>query len=170
MGTQEDYANSEAGTEYSDNAFDDLELRVLSVLGNDPELTARLMPQIISLASLGFVEEGTAYTSRPPKESAEASGSQGITSSLSFVHGNGASVEASGPLKHDRERDGSQEPQDNGGIKKQRVDSDGSSMRNRRFACHFHKKDPVWCCPSRDTKFRVCISVPPNFRELRRVK
>jgi hypothetical protein len=153
----EDMTDDEDTMEASDYAIYILDSRLFSILGHDLELASRLIPQIHTQLQLGFGTETGVYTASPSRGSSGVPETHEDFSASIFTPGYGSSHHSSPRNKRGRERDESKDRGDKSGSKRRRRFRDRSAVPRRRFACHFHKRDPARYCPLNDPKFNVCI-------------
>ena len=153
----EDMTDDEDLIEISDHVVDIIDSRLFSILGHDVELASRLIPQIRAQLQLGFGTETRVYTAFPSHGSREVPETHGDISVSTFTPDNGSSHTGSPQNKRGRERDESKDRGERSGSKRRRRFRDRSAVPRRRFACHFHKKDPARYCPLNDPKYNVCL-------------
>jgi hypothetical protein len=153
----EDMTDDEDTMEASDYAIGILDSRLFSILGHDLELASRLIPQIHAQLQLGFGTETGVYTASPSHRSRGVPETHGDFSASTLTPSNGSSHNGSPRNKRGRERDESKDRGDESGSKRPRRLRDRSPEPRRRFACHFHKKDPARYCPLNDPKFNICL-------------
>jgi hypothetical protein len=190
--SEQDGTDFDTETEETDYSMALLESHLLSVLGCDWDLAARLIPKVHSLVQLELAQDlaptpnGSVNApiadseSQNGSEAQDADGYQGrsspsssastnrnAASSQSHGYQSGGSNNLPGSGDHGDEESPTPDPwrPNTGG---NTPSSGNNPCRRPRFACHFHKKDPHKYSPENGRKYRVCTSL--NLTELRRIK
>lgn len=177
-----DSDGNESGSEASDIEYDEnsedrtirvLERHVFSVLGNDLELAAKLIPQIYQCYMIGCDQKGAAFTKTPShktSDSSEAHCSPGKRDTVKNLQG---SITKSNLPKRSRlleddddHDDDDDDEEEDRGHKRSKLNIGDTQLRG--FACPFYKKNPDFYHPYQSSRYLKCQGPgPEDFRHLK---
>ncbi len=140
---------------------------LLSVLGHDLALLARLLPQIHASLQAQLCYENTSYAGSDYNTGMDNVGDCGsLASSKTRKSSTSSSLGKRG--RDEREPDDDEDNGNDGLPKKLRGRPEPTETRGVRYACPFHKRDPNFYSTATGTRYRSCSG--PGQTEVRRLK
>jgi hypothetical protein len=167
--SDENYSDSESNeAESLNDTFMAIESQIISVLGHDMGLAARLIPQIHAQLQFGSSSENTSCVGSEESSTAREPESDSLISSSITSRKSTSSHQKRN--RDDGDQDDTEDGRGNDGFKKLRPRAEQNENTGLRFACPFHKRWPQKYCVSMTTgsKYRSCLG--PGFLEARRLK
>jgi hypothetical protein len=166
-GQSGDYA---VETWYPKHAKDILESRLFSLLGYDLALASHLLPWICDQVKIVSQFQEAFHKTAPSHEtSGNFQNQQSACGFLSSSTMEGPNT-SQHPKQHKRRADNEEDEdqQDQGNSKRPKPGLYSLNVDGPRFACHFHKKDPMRYAAQASKKYRACSG--PGYTEFHRIK